>query len=70
MKTYKNIYAFDVADKIKNGKEVYILDRQKETVNNVLDIDVKIYIEATAGEPNGNRFAFWTIEEVEETENE
>jgi sortase (surface protein transpeptidase) len=62
---YEKIYAFQVLDKIKGGKTVYMLDRQQFYVCIVNDIRVCILMDVLNTKDTTNRYEFW-IEEVTE----
>lgn len=66
---YKNVYSFAVADLIKAGKEVFVLDRSSLSVMAVSEMNALEFINATSDDNNANRYEFW-IEEQEETANE
>lgn len=70
MVTYKNIYSFDVLGKIKDGNQVYVLDRQNQSVALLNDMDVQSAVKIVNAENRTGRFDFWIVEEVEEMRNE
>ncbi len=68
---YKVIYSFEVLDKIKEGKNVGLTDRQKGVVRSVNDMTVSELAEVMMDfDKTKGRYEFWIEEEQEETENE
>ena len=66
MKTYKSIYGWEVLEKIREGKKVYVLDREDKSVVCVNDVSVKDLAQIEIyGKESKNRFEFW-IEEITE----
>lgn len=68
---FKNIYHFEVINKITEGKTVYIFDRFNKSIKCANEMKVKelmAVLEEIADDKN-NRFDVW-IEETEETTEE
>ena len=67
MKRFFDIYRFTVMEEVRNGKEVYVLDKEAGEVD---CINVMIVKEAFAllalADMHPDRFLFWTEEEVNE----
>ena len=70
MMEYKVIYSFEVFDKVKEGKNVGLTDRQKGVVRSVNDMTVSELAEVLMDFETKGRYEFWVEEEQEETENE
>ncbi len=70
MKIYSTVYSWQVAELIKQGKTVYLLDRRLNEVYNVASMTAEKFIEATNHENKDNRYAFWIEAEVKENEKE
>lgn len=70
MTTYKTISAWRVLDEIENGKQVFMLDRQNNSVALVNDLNVNSAVKVLNSDDKENRYAFWICEESEETESE
>lgn len=64
MAKYEKIYSFNITDKIKEGKDVYLLDRFLKRVFAVKDITLKTYMNVLSDREN--RYEAW----IEESENE
>ena len=69
MKTFKEIYPYEVFEKISEGKEVRILDKEQEKVFTPHDLTLEEYAEINK-ERNSKRYEFWTIEEITEESKE
>ena len=67
MTTYNTIYSFKVFDKINEGKQVFMLDRQNQSVALLNDMDTESAVKVVNSENNENRYQFWICEESEET---
>lgn len=67
MKRFFDIYSFTAMDEARNGKEVYVLDKEEGNVDciNGMIVNEAFAILALAKE-RPDRFLFWTEEEVEE----
>lgn len=63
---YKTIYNFEVLGKIKEGKEVFGLNRETRKVLCLNDIATATTVKAINSEKANNQYEFW-IEEREET---
>ena len=63
MKIYKSIYSFEVLDYIKEGKSVYMLDRETSEVLEVNSIEVGEFAEVLKFDNETKRYDFW----IEET---
>ena len=70
MMEYKVIYSFEVFDKVKEGKNVGLTDRQKGVVRSVNDMTVSELAEVLMDFETKGRYEFWVEEEQEETKNE
>ena len=64
---YKSVYSFTVADLIRAGKEVFVLDRLHNTVSLAEEMQAYEFLNATSDKDETNRNEIW-IEEQEETE--
>lgn len=67
---YKSVYSFTVADLIRAGKEVFVLDRLRGTVTLAEEMKAYDFINATSEKDETNRYEFWIEEEQEVTVNE
>lgn len=65
---YNTIYAWKVFDKINEGKQVFMLDRQNQSVALLNDMDTESAVKIVNSEDNENRYQFWICEESEETQ--
>lgn len=63
---YKSIYSFQVFEKISEGNQVYVLDKQNKSVALVNDMDVQSAVRLTKASDDKKRFDFWICEETEE----
>lgn len=66
---YKIIYSFEVYGKIKEGKEVYCLDRKMGYVDKLNELQVSEFVSImnNADEcKNENRYEFWIEENTGE----
>jgi hypothetical protein len=63
---YKTIYSFEVLGKIKEGKEVFVLNRDLRKVFCLNDISTAATVKTINSENANNQYEFW-IEEREET---
>lgn len=64
--TYRTVYSFDVIDLIRQGNDVYMLDRLKHAVECVTNMEVGDFaciLETSKEEPT--RFEFWVIDKTE-----
>ena len=68
MTTYKTISAWRVLDEINNGEQVFMLDRQNNSVVLVNDLNVHSALKATNADDKENRYEFWICEEMGATE--
>ena len=64
MAKYEKIYAFNITDKIKEGKDVYLLDRKLKRVVCAKNISLDTYMNVLSN--NECRYEAW----IEESENE
>lgn len=64
---FKSVYRFSVEDAIKNGRIVYLLDRDERKVYkmNDLSFDDALKVLDEASNDHTNRFDFWFEEEEE-----
>ena len=67
MAIYNTIYSFEVFDKINEGKNVFVTDRQNRSVALINDMDVESAVRVVNAENRTRRYEFW-IEGAEETE--
>ena len=70
MATYKEVYKWNVIDEIGKGKQVYMLDRQNQSVALINDMDAQSAIKIVNCKDNENRYDFWICEETEVVESE
>ena len=70
MVTYNSIYSFDVFSRIDDGYQVYMLDRQDNSVTLVNDLNAQMAINIVNANNRARRYEFWVCEEREETVNE
>ena len=63
MRIYTDIYSFNVIDEIKNGAQVYVVDRLNAVAYRANVMDAEILIAMIYSEEK-NRYAFWKVEEV------
>ena len=68
MVIYKSIYRWKVFENINDGKQVFMLDRQNQSVALINDMDVQSAVKIVDGKDNENRYDFWICEEAEEAE--
>ena len=69
MKNYKSVYHWDVIDRIKEGKLVYLLDKEEQKIFCVNDMLVDKFVEIlNLCKENSERFEFWIEVHTEETE--
>lgn len=68
MKKYETIYPFEVINKLKEGKEVFVLDRNLKEVRSVGAMSVGAFVTIQNAQNAEERFEFWIEEEQEETE--
>lgn len=67
MKTYKTIYRFEVFEKITNGKNVWVTDRQNKSVALINDMDANSAVKLVNTENRAGRYEFWVEgEDIEE----
>ena len=62
MKVYKDIYSFEALEKIKEGKSVYVVDKQEHTVSYANMLSVRTFAEVLHFS-DSDRFAWWCEEE-------
>ena len=67
MKGYKEIYHWDAFDKVKEGKEVYVADKQEHTVFLVNVLSVNTFASMLRCS-DSDRFYWWVEEETEESD--
>ena len=66
--TYKTIFYFEAYGKVKEGKNVYCLDRQDKTVEHLNEMwvgDFVSILKRAEEHKNENRYEFW-VEEAKE----
>lgn len=66
MKTYKTIYLFEVIDKVKEGKCVYVADRQEHKIDLANTMAIGDLTAIMVDENKSNRFIFWIEEDEDE----
>ena len=70
MGTYNTIYSFEVFGRIKEGEQVFVLDRQNKSVALINDMDVTSAVSIVNADNRSKRYEFWVCEESEEAVNE
>lgn len=66
MMIYKNLYDFEVIDKLVNGERVYVLDREFGEVYIVNGMTVNELMQTLANSrKEETRYVFWTVKEAE-----
>lgn len=65
MKKAIKIYDFEVLDKIKEGKEVYCIDRVSGTIKIVRTMKINEFAKIKNHENDDNRYEFYYIEETD-----
>ena len=65
MRTYKSIYSFDVIENIGQGKQVRILDREREKVYEPEELNV-VQLVNFINSKEKNQYEFWIVEDVED----
>ena len=70
MEIYKQIYQFEVVDKISSGKQVYVLDRHNKSVALLNEMDMKSAVKIVNAENKDRRYDYWICEEREENKDE
>ena len=69
MKKYNTVYAWNLFDEVKNGKKIYAIDRMLVETFDVNSLDVDCFAKLLArAEMDKDRYLFWVIENVIETE--
>lgn len=68
MKTYKTIFTFEVFEKINDGEQVYVLDRQNKSVALLNDMDAQSAVKIVNEKSKEGRYEFWYEKESEVTE--
>ena len=63
MKIYETIYSWNVFDEIARGKNVYMLDRQNQSVALVNDMDAQSAISVVHSKNTDKRYDFWICNE-------
>lgn len=66
MKKFKVIYPWEALDEIKEGKTVFMLDRETQTVECVNDMTVDTLAQVLMIGNEKNRFDFWMEEKEDE----
>ena len=66
MKKAIKIYDFEVMDKIKEGKEVYCIDRFLTTIKIVRSMKINEFAKIKNHENDDNRYEFYYIGDSEE----
>lgn len=62
MEKYVEVFAFEVMEKITNGKVVYMLDKKLAVVSCVNGLPVSKFAEVMSEKDEAGRFDFWYIE--------
>lgn len=70
MATYKNVYSFEVFEKINAGYDVWVTDRQNKSVALLNDMDAQSAVKIVNADNSERRYEFWISEGAEESENE
>ena len=68
MNEYKNIYRWDVYDRLSEGRKVMMLDREKHIVYEVSEMKVGELVKATTYKGKNGRYEFWIEEPATEEE--
>ena len=68
MVTYRSVRAWFVVDEIKAGNNVYMLDRQNQSVALINDMDAQSAIKIVHSTDTENRYDFWVCDITEESE--
>lgn len=69
MKKYKEIYSWNIFDKIKKGEKVYAVDRMLVEVFDVNSLDVDCFATLLArADIDKDRYLFWIVEEVSDND--
>lgn len=67
MKIYTSAYSWNVRHLLREGKVVYMLDKEQRKVFNVSEMPVGLFMEIEDAEDD-NRYEFWYEEEVKQGE--
>ena len=66
MMEYKILYAFEVMNKVRNGEQVSMVDREEEELWNVNSLTLEEFAEIlNTAENEPNRYEFWIRKETE-----
>ena len=65
---YKTIYPFEALTKIREGKEVFVLNRDIRKVFCLNDISTAAAVKAIDADNTNNQYEFWVEEREEITE--
>ena len=68
MTTYKIIFPFEVFEKINEGEQVYVLDRQNKSVALLNEMDATSAVKIVNAKSKEGRYEFWYTKESEVTE--
>lgn len=66
--TYKVLYPWQVAEKIKEGKIVRMLDRKENKIYSTNEMTATRFIQVTSNEDKTNRYEFWCYDQSKITE--
>ena len=66
MLIYERVYKWKVLDEIGGGKQVFMLDRQNQSVALMNDMDAQSAIKIANCVDDENRYDFWSCKESEE----
>lgn len=63
MKSFKSVYSFEVIQKIKEGHTIMMLDKEKQFVETVNEMEVSEFVKVLAEiEANNTRYYFYEQE--------
>lgn len=65
---FETVYQFDVFDKIKAGKTVYMLDKEYRTIDIVNDLPIGNIAPILSKKDEAKRYDFWIERKEEENE--
>lgn len=67
MRTYKDIYSFQTIDEIKNGKDVYVVDKENMKIYYLNGMTTEEFVYVVNCDNRNDRFSFYVVEETKET---
>lgn len=68
MKSYSNVYGFNVMDKIRKGEKLLLIDLEEETVLKAANVSAALLIEAI--DDKTGRYVFYEKDSEHEQHNE